>query len=180
MGFKLISYHYKKNTLYNITNICYYALWKKTQNANNSVCVQVQKCITKYYKKGEKIMKNITFQVNDHVYIVEDFHNPPVIEAVITDIKNNGDILVQPLDTTCFAQECTRDTIYTSKSEAETNAHPIQMPEKTAVSEQEAITVAESELTDEEIEHIEKQAEEYLQIREGYYDLLYDRDDYQI
>lgn len=125
-------------------------------------------------------MKNITFQVNDHVYIVEDFHNPPVIEAVITDIKNNGDILVQPLDTTCFAQECTCDTIYTSKSEAEANAHPIQMPEKTAVSEQENITVAESELTDEEIEHIEKQAEEYLQIREGYYDLLYDRDDYQI
>lgn len=125
-------------------------------------------------------MKNITFQVNDHVYIVENFHNPPVIEAVITDIKNNGDILVQPLDTTCFAQECTRDTIYTSKSEAEANAHPIQMPEKTAVSEQETITVAESELTDEEIEYLEKQAEEYKQIREGYYDLLYGRDDYQI
>lgn len=53
MNFTLISYK-KKNTLYNIANICYYALWKKTQNANNSVCVQVQKCITKYYKKKEK------------------------------------------------------------------------------------------------------------------------------
>lgn len=125
-------------------------------------------------------MKNITFQVNDHVYIVENFHNPPVIEAVITNIKNNGDILVQPLDTTCFAQECTRDTIYTSKSEAEANAHPIQMPEKIIVSEQDNTTFTESELTDEEIEYLEKQAEEYKQIREGYYDLLYGRDDYQI
>lgn len=123
-------------------------------------------------------MKNITFQINDHVYIVEDFHNPPVIEAVITDIKNNGDILVQPLDDTCFAQECTRDTIYTSKSEAEANTHPIQMPEK--ISEQDNTTVTESELTDEEIEYLEKQAEEYKQMKEGYYDLLYDRDNYKI
>lgn len=123
-------------------------------------------------------MKNITFQVNDHVYIVEEFHNPPVIEAVITNIKNNGEILVQPLDDTCFAQECTRDTIYTSKSEAEANVHPIQMPEK--ISEQDNTTVTESELTDEEIEYLEKQAEEYKQMKEGYYDLLYDRDNYKI
>lgn len=124
-------------------------------------------------------MKNITFQVNDHVYIVEEFHNPPVIEAVITNI-NNGDILVQPLDDTCFAQECTRDTIYTSKSEAEANVHPIQMPEKIIVSEQDNTTFTESELTDEEIEYLEKQAEEYKQMKEGYYDLLYGRDNYKI
>ena len=122
-------------------------------------------------------MKNITFQVNDHVYIVEDFCNPPVIEVIITDIKNNGNILVQPLNDTCFAQECTLDTIYTSKSEAEANVHPIQMPEKTIVSKQDNTT---SEITDDEIEYLEKQAEEYKQMKEGYYDLLYGRDDYQI
>ena len=122
-------------------------------------------------------MENITFHVNDHVYIVEDFHNPPVLEAVITNINDNGEILVQPLDETCFPYSCTRDTIYTSKSEAEANAHPIQMPEKMVVSEQDNTTFAESEFTDEEIE---KQAEEYKRMKEGYYDLLYGRDDYQI